>query len=611
MPLDSPRTPEEVAYTLKRYLSVKSAYSPRFSPDGRTIAYLSDVTGVPQVWTIGLDRGSAPQQVTLEDERVGFVSYAPKSERMAFGVDRGGSERYQIHMLEGGGDRVVKLTDELNVIHNWGDWSPDENAITFSSNARNQQYFDIYVQDLGDRSKELVYEFDGNAYPVTWSPDGSKILFEVTHAPFDHDLFLLQLDDKSADLLTPHEGEAAFYSPAFDESGRFVYCVTDKDREFAAIARIDVASHAVEYLHAEDWDVEGLSATEDKQTFAFTVNEGGASRLMLWDLPNKLQKVVDLPAGLVGGLDWSKDGRKLAISLSSSSSNSDVWVFELESRATLRGSLSRVTTSSTCGIPASSFVEPELVKTRSFDELEVPSYLYLPKTTGSQSPLIVYLHGGPESQFRPGFSALIQFFLSLGFAVLATNFRGSTGYGRRYTHLDDVRGRMDTVRDAEIAVRHVLERYPVDKNKVAAWGGSYGGFMVLACLYSNPDMWAAGVDIVGISNFVTFLKNTGPWRRKLRIAEYGDPERDKDFLESISPNNNAQRIKSPLFIIHGTNDPRVPVGEAEQIAESLKRHGTEDHLMKFEDEGHGLIKLKNRISGYSAAVEFLMRQVSD
>lgn len=602
--------PDQVAYGLKRYLSIKSAFSPEFSPDGQRLAYLSDVTGVPQIWMTGLSGPRTPQQITLEDERVGFLSFSPKSERIAFGIDRGGSERFQIHMLEGGGDSVVKLTEEPNVVHNWGDWSPDENSITFSSNSRSQEYFDIYVQNLEDRSRELVYRYDGNAYPVTWSPDGSKILFEVTHAPFNHDLYLLELDDTSADLLTPHTGDAAFYSPSFDETGRFVYCVTDKDREFAAIARIDVASHELDYLYAEDWDVEGLSLTEDKQTFAFTVNEGGASRLMVWDLPNKVQRQLALPEALVGALDWSNDGRKLAFSLSSSSANSDVWVFEFEDRRSFSGTLSRVTTSSTCGIPASSFVEPELVKTRSFDELEVPSFLYLPKSSTPPFPLIVLLHGGPESQFRPGFSPLIQFFLKLGFGVLATNFRGSTGYGRRYTHLDDVRGRMDTVKDAEFALRRILEKYPVDKRKVAAWGGSYGGFMVLACLYSNPGMWAAGVDIVGISNFVTFLKNTGPWRRKLRIAEYGDPEADRVFLESISPNNNAQLIKTPLFIIHGTNDPRVPVGEAEQIAETLKRHGREVRFMKFEDEGHGLTKLKNRIEGYSAAVEFLMRHVS-
>jgi dipeptidyl aminopeptidase/acylaminoacyl peptidase len=604
------RGAEDVTHRLRRYLSIKAAYSPEFSPDGKRVAYLSDLTGVPQIWITGLPGGSAPQQITLDDERIGFLSFASKSERIAFGIDRGGSERFQIHMLDEGGDSVTKLTNEPDVIHNWGDWSPDETAITYSSNARSQAFFDIYVQRLDDGSIELVHRYDGNAYPVTWSPDGSKILFEVTHAPFDHDLFLLDLGDKNAELLTPHSGDAAFYSPAFDEAGKSVYCVTDKGREFAAVAKIDVGSHDLEYIYAEDWDVEGLSATKDKRALAFTVNEGGASRMMVWDLAKESPEEVPTPRGLVGGLDWSNDGKRLAFSLSSSSANSDIWMFEFGASGSTRGRICRLTTSSTCGVPESSFVEPQLVKTRSFDELEVPSYLYLPKSGAQLCPLIVYLHGGPEAQFRPGFSPLIQFFLKLGFGVLATNFRGSTGYGRRYTHLDDLRGRMDTVKDVELALRHVLDRYPIDRKKVAAWGGSYGGFMVLACLYSNPGLWRAGVDIVGISNFVTFLKNTGAWRRNLRIAEYGDPEKDKEFLESISPDTNAHLIESPLFIIHGANDPRVPLGEAEQIAETLKGLGREAHLMKFDDEGHGLIKLKNRIAGYTAAVEFLMRHVS-
>jgi dipeptidyl aminopeptidase/acylaminoacyl peptidase len=608
--LESLRTPEDVAYNLRRYLSIKSAFSPEFFHHDKGIAYLSDLTGVPQVWSVSVTGDPAPQQLTMEEERVGFLSLAKKSDRTIYGVDKGGSERYQIHMLEDGGESLVKLTDDPRVIHNWGDWSPGEDSIVFSSNARNQEFFDIYVLRLGDRSTELVYRYDGNAYPITWSPDGSKILFEVTHAPFDHDLFILDREDLTADLITPHEGEAAFYSPFFDESGEHVYCSTDRGREFSSIARIDVHSHELEYLYAEDWDVESLRPSEDKRTIAFTVNDGGSSKLMIWDLQTDSKQRVPLPMGLVGGLDWSNDGTKLAFSLSSSTSNADVWVFEFNGSRVSDGRLRRITYSSTCGIRPSSFVEPELVRTRSFDGLEVPSYLYLPKSGAAPYPLIDLLHGGPESQFRPGFSPLIQFFLSLGFGVLATNFRGSTGYGRRYTHLDDVRGRMDTVKDAEFALKDVLAKRPVDPSRVAAWGGSYGGFMVLACLYSNPAMWAAGVDIVGISNFVTFLKNTGPWRRKLRIAEYGDPERDKDFLEKISPINNARDIKSPLFIIHGTNDPRVPVGEAEQIAETLKKMGREAHLMKFDDEGHGLVKLKNRISGYTAALEFLMAHLS-
>ncbi|MDA4114857.1 MAG: prolyl oligopeptidase family serine peptidase [Thaumarchaeota archaeon] len=204
----------------------------------------------------------------------------------------------------------------------------------------------------------------------------------------------------------------------------------------------------------------------------------------------------------------------------------------------------------------------------------------------------------------------MQFFLHLGFAVVAPNFRGSTGYGRTYTHLDDVRKRMDTVKDSVAALAEAQKMISVDPRKVVAWGGSYGGFMVLACLYAYPDLWAAGVDIVGISNFVTFLKNTGPWRRQLRIAEYGDPEKDGEFLESISPNNNAHLIKAPLFIIHGRNDPRVPMGEAGQIMQTMKNLGREAHLLVFDDEGHGLVKLQNRIEGYSTALGFVMYNVT-
>jgi Tol biopolymer transport system component len=245
-----PVHPEGVAYSLKRYLSIKSAYAPDFSPDGRRLAYLTDMTGVPQVWEVALAGSRAPQQITLEDERVGFVSVASKSGRMAYGVDHGGSERFQIHMLERGGDSVVKLTDAPDVIHTWGDWSPDETAVAFSSNARDRASFDVYVERLSDLSAEMVYRCEGNAHAVAWSPDGASLLFEVEHAPFDHDLFLLDLARRKARLLTPHKGEAAFYSPTFDASGRHLYVATDKGREFVALARIDVSTRRLEYVYA-------------------------------------------------------------------------------------------------------------------------------------------------------------------------------------------------------------------------------------------------------------------------------------------------------------------------------------------------------------------------
>jgi len=603
--VDSPSPAlKKLRYGLQRYLSIKSANSAQFSPDDRKVAFLSDVTGNPQLWAVSLEEGAGPQQLTLGQERVGFLSYATRSETIAFGVDEGGNERFQIRLLEEGGERITELTKDPGVVHNWGDWSPDEKSVCFSSNARDRSFFDIYTQSLTAEFPELVLAHDGNNYPVGWSPDASSILFSRMLGPFDHQLYLLSLRDRTTRLLTPHEGEASYQSAAFDPSGRYIYCVTDQGREFPGLARIDVEDGSLAYIYNEDWEIEGLTVAQKGGALAFTVNEDGYSRLMVWKSRETGPTPVALPKSVIGGLSWSKGGDRLAFTLSSSTMNTDVWIFDVNTT-----SARRLTRSSTSGIPESSFAEAQLLRFKSFDGLSVPAFLYNPDEEGPR-PLLLYLHGGPESQFRPGFSPLIQYFVKLGFSVIAPNFRGSTGYGRTYTHLDDVRKRMDTVKDSIGAVKEAERLVPVDQERVVAWGGSYGGFMVLACLYAYPDLWAAGVDIVGISNFVTFLKNTGPWRRKLRIAEYGDPEKDGEFLESISPNNNAHLIKAPLFMIHGRNDPRVPIGEAGQIMQTMQKLGRESHLIAFDDEGHGLVKLANRIEGYSSALGFVMYNVS-
>ncbi len=594
---------QELRYGLRRYLSIKSSGSAQFSPDDRTVAFLSDFTGVPQLWSVSMDDGSWPQQLTLGQERVGFLSYARKSETIAFGLDEGGDERFQIHLLEGGGEKTTELTKDPGVVHNWGDWSPDERSVCFSSNARDRSFFDIYTQEVTAAAPQLVYAHDGNNYPVAWSPDSSSILFSRMLGPFDHELYLLSLKDRAARLLTPHTGEASYTSAAFDPSGRYVLCITDQGREFPGVARIDTEDRSLSFLYSEDWEIEGLSVSHEG-ALAFSVNEDGYSRLMVAGPGDAAPQRVALPRSVIGGLSWSNRGDKLAFTLSSSQMNADVWILDVAT-----GSVRRLTKSSTCGIPQSSFAEARLIRYKSFDGLSVPAFLYDPNEEGPR-PLLLYLHGGPESQFRPGFSPLIQYFVKLGFAVIAPNFRGSTGYGRTYTHLDDVRKRMDTVKDSVGAVTEAERLVEVDPERVVAWGGSYGGFMVLACLYAYPDLWAAGVDIVGISNFVTFLKNTGPWRRKLRIAEYGDPEKDGEFLESISPNNNAHLIRAPLLMIHGRNDPRVPMGEAGQIMQTMQKLGRESHLIAFDDEGHGLVKLANKIEGYSSALGFVMYNVS-
>jgi dipeptidyl aminopeptidase/acylaminoacyl peptidase len=304
-------------------------------------------------------------------------------------------------------------------------------------------------------------------------------------------------------------------------------------------------------------------------------------------------------------LAFSADSSMLSFTLTGPRHPADVWVYDLQ-----RYLARQVTRSSLAGIPRSSFVEPELVHFRSFDELPIPGYLYRPQGAAKSGlAVVVDVHGGPESQRRTEVSATYQYFLHRGYAVFAPNVRGSTGYGRAYSHLDDVEKRMDSVADLAWAARWLGESGVADPARIAVLGGSYGGFMVLAALTSYPDLWAAGVDIVGIANFVTFLENTGPWRRHLREAEYGALDRDRALLESISPIHKVDRISAPLMVIHGANDPRVPVGEAEQIVASLRRRERDVEYLRFEDEGHGIVKLSNRLLCYPAIAQFLDRYV--
>jgi dipeptidyl aminopeptidase/acylaminoacyl peptidase len=304
-----------------------------------------------------------------------------------------------------------------------------------------------------------------------------------------------------------------------------------------------------------------------------------------------------MPEGIVGGFEFSPDGERLAFTLTGPNHNPDVWVVALPD-----GKARRLTRSSTAGIPPRTFRRPRVVRYPTFDGREIPAFFYEPETSPENAPVVVNVHGGPESQSRPLFAPVTQYLLGRGYAVFAPNVRGSTGYGKAYTHLDDVYLRMDSVKDLAYAAEWLRDR---GHERVAVMGGSYGGFMVLAALTEYPELWTAGVDIVGIANMVTFLENTSSYRRALREPEYGSLERDRGFLEFISPLHKAEEITAPLMVIHGKNDPRVPVGEAEQIVEKVKKNGGAVEYLLYEDEGHGLVKLKNRLDAYPKIAAFL------
>ncbi len=596
-------------YTIEQYLNIRSATAPTVSPDSKFIAYLTDITGTNQVWKVGIDSG-CPEQLTFFDERVQFISWNPEDENwILFVKDMGGNEHTQLFLLKSDGSKIRRLTHKDNVIYNFGAWSEDGTMFAFASNERNRAFFDVYVMNIKTGKAELVWQNDGNNSVVAWSPDNKYILVSQNRSSFDNDLYLIEYETKKVYNITPHTEPARYIGAEFSKDSKRIYLLSDQGKEFLGIAYIDLPNGKLNYIYNTNWDVRSIQLSKDGGWLAFILNVDGYSEVYSLNLATKAIKKLNFPkGGIIGSLSFTSDGKKIIFTYQSPVKNQDIYYYDV-----VAGNYKQITHSSTAGIPPSSFVEAQLVKFKSFDGLEIPGYLYLPKNAKKDGslPAIVSIHGGPEAQELPRFSALYQYFVNNGYVVYAPNIRGSTGYGKTYASLDNTTKRKDAIRDVSMIPEFLKSTGYIDPAKIAVYGGSYGGYMTLAAVTFYPELWAAGVDLVGISNFLTFLKNTGVWRQKHRMAEYGDPEKDADFLGEISPFYHVDKIKVPLMIIQGANDPRVPKSESDQIVESIKsRNGVVEYLV-FEDEGHGLAKLKNRIKAYKAIVDFLDKYVKN
>ncbi|MCA3749204.1 MAG: S9 family peptidase [Rubrobacter sp.] len=581
-------------YGFGRFLKIRGAYGAGWSPDGRRVTFITSITGVPQAWEVP-EGGGWPEQLTFHEERVGRAEYPPVGERLLYSMDTGGNERMQLFLLDRRTGIERNLTRRPDAIHQFGAFSPEGERIAYTATRRNGTDFDVYVQRLPDGEPEVVWETEGYHEVAGWAPDGSFLLVLRHRSNMDGDLYRLDLRSGQAVLLTPHEGEARFLSPRITPDGRSIFLATDRDGDFLRLGRLDPSTLEISYLTPDDHDVESVELSRDGRYLVAARNVEGYSDLLLFSGEGRRMPDPQVPEGVFGGFAFSPDSRRLAFTLTGPDRNPDIWLLELPD-----GEPRRLTRSTTAGIPRDTFRRPRLVRYPTFDGRKIPAFLYEPER--ERPPVIVDVHGGPEAQERPDFNPVTQYFVHRGYAVFAPNVRGSTGYGKAYTHLDDVRRRMDSVKDLAYAARWLRGN---GYERIAVMGGSYGGFMVLAALTEYPDLWSAGVDIVGIANLVTFLENTGSYRRALREAEYGSLERDREFLRSISPIHKAGRIKAPLMVIHGKNDPRVPVGEAEQIVERVRANGGAVEYLLYEDEGHGLAKLKNRLDAYPKIAAFL------
>jgi dipeptidyl aminopeptidase/acylaminoacyl peptidase len=547
-----------------------------------------------------------------------WCSPAPGDNRLIYTRDVGGNENAQIYLHDptDGSHRSLTAGHE-GAMHIFGEWSRDANRILFAANRRNLGLFDLYLQPL-DGETRLVWENPepGFLANLCFSPNGDRAAATLMSSSFSHHLFEVDLHSGTARRISPGAGNTRYEEVCYDPSGRSLLLNTDLDSDFLRIARLNLDDLSVEPVVSQAVDIELMTLSPDGRAVAYAANLDGASELRLLDLASGATRVAPLPGGtpgVVGAMDWrlafSAGSSSLAFSFTSAVRTSDIYVWDL-----LSDRVQPITRSAHGGVPVHSFVAPELVHFPTFDGADhgsprlIPAWFFRPRVrSGAPAPVILLVHGGPESQTRPYFHPLIQYFLQRGYAVFAPNVRGSTGYGKVYSHLDNVEKRMDSVADLAHGARWLREQPGVDGDRLVVYGGSYGGFMVLSALCTYPDLWAAGVDIVGISSFTTFLENTSDYRRAHREAEYGSLETDREFLESISPINHVDRIAAPLIVIHGANDPRVPLSEAEQLVEALSSRDVPVEFIVFDDEGHGIAKLKNKLVAYPAIAGFLDR----
>jgi dipeptidyl aminopeptidase/acylaminoacyl peptidase len=511
-------------------------------------------------------------------------------------VDHGGDEHWQLGLIERpaasrGSPNLTPLTDSPKVIHLPGRWRGDGRRFLFASNARDPRFFDIHELAVDEPShSRLLYQGDGTH--AVRAVLGDQVLVLRSNTNLDVDLLLL--DGERTVHLNPHEGEVSVLSATLRPDG--VYAAANPGREFAALVRYRPGSQHHEFVQEYPGDVEIVEASPVGDLLALVVNRDGWSETHLFDPTTREDRIVNSgPRGVISSLSWYPDGAAFAYDVSS------VAGVDLYRRTVATGKERRLT-GSAGAVPATTPL-PRLGRATASDGVAVPYWEYQPEP-GPARGTILHVHGGPEAQARPGFGPFLGFLIQEGWRIVAPNVRGSTGYGRTFTHLDDVRLRLDSVRDLAEVAQALVRLGKAVPGKIGVIGGSYGGFMVLSVTSTYPDLWGAAVDIVGIANLVTFLERTGPWRRALREAEYGSLETDRAFLEEISPIHRAAQIRAPLLVLHGRNDSRVPVHEAEQISDTLNKLGRPVELMVFENEGHGLVRRENQLTAWTRVAAF-------
>ncbi len=607
----APAAGQDLDTMVTRMARIGSSWSPSFSPDGSRLAFVSDLTGVPQVWTIPT-QGGFPEQVTSLGDPVGSVSWSPEGSWLSFSLAPGGGMNAQVYIVRQDGTGLRRLTDGGKETNWLGVWADDGTALTLGSNRRSGEAIDAYLADIPGGEIRLVSENKGVGQVSSISEDGRHAVLSRLQSRGDNNLYLIHLQGGREVHLTPHEPPGTF-SGKITADGQTVYLLSNKGRDLAAFARIRLGDNdrpgPIEVLaERKDGELQDFALSKDGKVAALFWNVAGRNELSFFDLRKvKSRPGPKLPGEIVSSFTLSEDATHLAMTISGATLPNDVWVYDRKSDR-----LTQVTRSPHPGVDLSTLVSPQLVNFQSYDGLELSGWLYRPHHAAggaAAGPIVLSFHGGPEGQERPRFRSTYQALLSQGISVFAPNVRGSAGFGKRFVNLDNGALRFNGIRDIKACVDYVIDSGVADPKRIGVMGGSYGGYMTMAGLVEYPELFSAGANLFGVVNFETFFKYTEPWMAAISTIEYGDPQTEADLLHRLSPIHKIDNVVAPTIVLHGANDTNVPVVEAEQVVASLKKRGIAVEYILFADEGHGFRKEPNRIRSAVAIVRWFVEHL--
>jgi dipeptidyl aminopeptidase/acylaminoacyl peptidase len=584
--------------------------SPSFSPDGGTLAFVCDLSGVPQVWTAATEGGWPTLVTTLEDP-VNSVEWSPSSDWLAISVAPGGGMNTQIYLVRPDGTGLKRYT-RGEKDNNWlASWAHDGSALMMSSNVRDGAAMDSYLLTVPDGKLKMVAQNPGIGNLEDMSRDNRLALVSRMKSRGSNDVYLIDTRSGKEVNLTSHQGPGEF-SGRFSHDAQTVYLASNKDRDLEAFAKEKLSANG------EAGAIQVIAARDDAELDNFEINEQGTQAVLIWNAAGKSElSFVDLstekmspgpplPTELAFSTKFSRDGKQLALVLNGAAAPSDVWVLDLASRR-----FHQVTHSAHPGVNLDNLVRPKLVHYAAHDGLPVSGWLWLPKHWSSPGPVVLSFHGGPEGEELPGFRSDYQALLMEGIAVLAPNVRGSSGFGKRFVNLDNGELRFNAIKDIKSSVDYLVTNKIADPSRLGIMGGSYGGYMTMAGLTEYPDLFKAGADLFGVVNFETFFANTEPWMAAISTVEYGDPKTQADLLQRLSPIHKVDQVRAATIVLHGANDTNVPVVEAEQVVNNLKQRGVPVEYVLFPDEGHGWRKVPNRIRSTVEITRWFVKYIGE